>query len=227
MNRIESPTSPWLVWQVIDSAFPVGGFAHSGGLEAAVQLGYVTDAASLEAFLHVCLSQTAQFAAPFVAAVVQAPGEFDDLNARYDTLLVNDPANRASRALGAAVLAAGETVVLDGEVAAVREAVRQRRGFAHLPLSFGLLSRSVGLNEAAAVDAFLFQQARGLLSAAVRLGVVGPMESQRMLAGLADHRDRWNALALQTTPDSAAQTAPLLDLLQSLHERLYSRLFNS
>ena len=25
----------WLVWQIADSGFPTGGFAHSGGLEAA------------------------------------------------------------------------------------------------------------------------------------------------------------------------------------------------
>lgn len=226
-NPTQSPTSPWLIWQVLDSAFPVGGFAHSGGLEAAVQLGVVTDADSLDAFVRTSCGQAAKLSAPFVAAVVTTPRDFDALNARYDTLLVNDPANRASRALGAAVLAAGEAVIGPGELRAVRKATRAARQFVHLPCAFGLLARAIGLDETQAVDAFLFQQARSQLSAAVRLGVVGPMQAQTMLAGLGNTRGQWIALALHTTPDEAAQTAPMLDLLQSLHERLYSRLFNS
>jgi hypothetical protein len=31
--------SDWLVWQLLDSGLPTGGFAHSCGLEAAMQLG--------------------------------------------------------------------------------------------------------------------------------------------------------------------------------------------
>ena len=33
--------SPWRVLQLADSGFPTGGFAHSGGLESAVQHGSV------------------------------------------------------------------------------------------------------------------------------------------------------------------------------------------
>ena len=227
MGFLATPTSPWLIWQVLDSAFPVGGFAHSGGLEAAVQLGFVNDAAALEEFVDVSLAQAARFAAPFVAAIVRDASDFAAWNDRYDTMLTNDPANRASRALGAAILAAGESLDPAGEIAAARAATRAARGFAHLPLAFGLLARRIGIDEMAAVDAFLFQHARSLLSAAVRLGVVGPMEAQRLLVTVAQRRSHWLDLARQTTPESATATAPTLDLLQSLHDRLYSRLFNS
>lgn len=46
-SKMESPStsskrgfpSDWIIWQMLDSGLPTGGFAHSFGLEAAVQLG--------------------------------------------------------------------------------------------------------------------------------------------------------------------------------------------
>ena len=50
------------LFQLVDSAFPVGGFSHSAGLEAAVHAGLVRpgDRAGLEAFLRshaLCVQQ--------------------------------------------------------------------------------------------------------------------------------------------------------------------------
>ncbi|MDB5326184.1 MAG: hypothetical protein JWM57_1753 [Phycisphaerales bacterium] len=226
MDRLSNP-SPWLLWQIIDSAFPVGSFAHSGGLEAAVQFAFVNDADSLDEFVRVSLTQTARFSAPFVAAVIESPAAFAELNRQFDALLTNDPANRASRALGVAVLTAGDAVLPDAGLATIATTARRGDGFVHLPPAWGLLASAVGMDSEAAVDAYLFQQARSLFSAAVRLNAVGPMQAQRMLAALSDIRSACLDLARSTTPDMAVSTAPTLDLLQSLHERLYSRLFNS
>ena len=46
--------SDWFTWQIIDSAFPTGAFAHSYGLEAAWQHGEIGGPAQLKAFMHRC-----------------------------------------------------------------------------------------------------------------------------------------------------------------------------
>ena len=47
----------WRIWQLMDSAFPAGAFAHSGGLEAAWQAGWVRGAEELERFVHMAVEQ--------------------------------------------------------------------------------------------------------------------------------------------------------------------------
>jgi urease accessory protein len=66
-----------------------------------------------------------------------------------------------------------------------------------------------------------------VLSAAVRLGVVGSYDAQRLQSECA----AWSSHVLRRYRDSGphdlAQSAPVLDVLQGAHDRLYSRLFQS
>src|SRR6186713_840274 len=98
----------WLVWQLADSAFPAGGFAHSGGLEAVAQNGEIKSAADLENFLHAALQQTAHGSLPFVAAGFNALVPFAEVDWLFDAFTPNHVANRASRAQGQAWLASAE-----------------------------------------------------------------------------------------------------------------------
>jgi urease accessory protein len=73
----------------------------------------------------------------------------------------------------------------------------------------------------------LWSTARGVLSAAVRLGLAGTYEAQRMLAALGPTLDEVTAACATLGVESLAQPAPLIDLLQGTHDRLHSRLFQT
>ena len=75
--------------------------------------------------------------------------------------------------------------------------------------------------------AFLFMSVRGVTSAAVRLGLIGAYEAQTLHADVATRIDTIIQECGALAPDEIAQTAPLIDLFQSTHDRLYSRLFQS
>ena len=95
--------STWLLWQLADSAFPTGAFAHSFGLEAAWQQGEVT-ASSVAAFVDDVVSQAAQSSLPFVVAAHDDSADLPVIDERCDAFLRNVVANRASRVQGRAWL---------------------------------------------------------------------------------------------------------------------------
>ena len=208
----------WLTWQLIDSAFPAGGFAHSSGLEAAWQQGEV-DAASLPSFVRDAIAQAGHGGLPFVMAAYDDPSSLGVFDERCDAFLRNPVANRASRVQGRAW--AG-TVRRSFARVEVHEA--SCRHFAPI---FGATLQRLGVGRDDAARMFLFGVARGTLSAAVRLGITGTNDAQRMLSECSFTLDRTLARCSELQIDDAAQTSPLIDLWQAAHERLYSRLFQS
>jgi urease accessory protein len=218
--------TPWAILQLADSAFPTGGFAHSGGLEAACQLGRVSGGESLALLVDEAVWSLATSALPFVAAALRQPSALAALDERCDASLAGHVANRASRAQGRAFLRAA-AAASGAALEPISEEVRTRRLPGHLAPVFGAVLGRLGADEEEARRLFLFQGARGVVSAAVRLGVVGPLEAQALLAATASGAERALAATASLAPEDAATSAPLLDLLQGHQDRLYSRLFQS
>jgi urease accessory protein len=68
---------------------------------------------------------------------------------------------------------------------------------------------------------------RAILSAAVRLGVVGPHEAQRIQDRHGPTLDRVLAACARLRASEAANVAPVVDVVAATHDRLYARLFQS
>jgi urease accessory protein len=204
----------WLIWQLADSAFPTGGFAHSAGLESACQQGEVD---SVEQFVRHSITQSGRGALPLVGAAHECPGDLSELDALCDAFLSNFVANRASRIQGRAFLLAA------------------RRAFPSLPdfsathyaPLFGGVCRALGVSRRTTQALFLHIACRGVLAAAVRLGIIGSNAAQRLQADVAPHLEQTLAQCERLSPEDIAQAAPLIDLWQSMHDRIYSRLFQS
>ena len=221
------PPQDWVIHQLCDSAFPAGGFAHSGGLEAAFQRRQIVDSASFEQWTRWQIHQAAHHSAPLANAAYIEPDRWIDLDALADAMLSNHVANRASRAQGGAWILAVSRIFLVDSLGEIAHEIRSRNLPGHWPVLFGVGCRRLELPQPTMVRSFLFISLRGIISAAIRLGVVGPLDGQRIQARLAWFAEGLLPGALARQPPAAAQTAPILDLIQATHDRLYSRLFQS
>lgn len=211
-------SNDFLLWQLADSAFPTGGFAHSAGLEAAWQNGYVRHRGDLREWLTASLRQVSRAALPLVNVAHAAPGRLAEVDQLCDAFTSNHVANRASRLQGRALVAATQRIF---------KVELPVTPFAHLAPVFGAATGLLGLPSAETIRLFVFMHLRSALAAAVRLNIVGPMEGQAIQFDLSAEAEAVVRAGASLGLDDLAQTAPLLDLWQGTQDRLYSRLFQS
>ncbi|WP_432522320.1 urease accessory protein UreF [Kineococcus sp. SYSU DK006] len=195
-----------------DSAFPSGGLAFSGGLEAAVHAGHVLDEDGLRTFVVAVLrGRWALTERVFLARCARAPGLAGALAVDHDveTSATVEELRRASRRAGRAAL--GTHVAL-GVPEAVEFAalVDAGRSPGHLVTVQAVCLRAGGLDpdEVEAVSAWnLVSQ---LAAAGLRLGLCGHLGAQRVIA-------TGNAVAAEVlrgpSPPEPSTSTPLLDVL--------------
>ena len=127
--------------------------------------------------------------------------------------------------MSAALLDVAARSFSNAALTAARETLVRGELEGHLAPAYGFVTRALDVSRDDALATFLHLGVRGVLSAAVRLGAIGPAESQAMHLRL--HRVLDGALARDLTLDDLAQPSPIVELVQATQDRLYSRLFQS
>ncbi|WP_406084033.1 urease accessory protein UreF [Micromonospora zamorensis] len=236
--------TPSLLLLLADGRFPAGAHAHSGGLEAAVAAGRVTDLASLEAFLAGRLATAGLVGAAFAAAAHRAavPGTVGagesagtatlattlaQLDAELDARTAAPTLRTVSRRQGRALLRAGRAIWPDAPFGDLPTTP----GGAHQPLVLGLLCAAAGLSRLDTATVAAYGTVTGAASAGVRLLGLDPYQVQALLVGLADACDGTAADAARTADDPPerlpAAAAPLADIHAEIHATWEVRLFAS
>ena len=143
----------------------------------------------------------------------------------WDAFLSNHIGHAASRTTGKALLMTVQQC-FDQPILQQIYAARHRTPCHFVPV-FSAVTKAMNIPVADAVDMLLFATVRDLCSAAVRLGLIGPSEGQRLQVQFAATRGSVLELAEDRDWRLPTNAHPLQDHAQGLHQHLYSRLFNS
>ena len=218
---------PLLIW--LSPAFPVGAFAYSHGLEAAVEAGDITNAATLQAWLddlvrYGSLRTDALLAAcAWRAAMAGDMAEIIEINDRTLALAPSKERHLETTGQGNAFVTAVQASWpsdLMGELAQGAEPVAY-------PVAVAVAAAAHDVPLPALLDAFLVAFAGNLVSAAVRLGPVGQTDGQKIIARLVPALREAAQMAASGTLDDLGSAALRSDIAAMRHETQYSRLFRS
>jgi len=202
--------------QLADSALPVGGMAHSFGLESLVELWFVQPE-SLECFLRDWLVETGLLEAAFCARACAQPGDFAALNRRLATRKPARESRDGSAAMGRRLVDLAARAFRIPPPAA---------GEVQYACCFGYAAGVLEIPAAMAVPAFLHQSTAALISAGQRLMPLGHTEAQAILFRL---KPAIAAVAVHalTADLEVPSFTPLLEVASMSHPRLPTRLFVS
>jgi urease accessory protein len=217
---------------VCDSAFPIGAFAYSDGLEWATATGAIADAAGLRAWLAVCLDEgIGRTDGPAVWQAWRAVCEekwhaLEDLDADIVALRPSASARRSSRAMGARLLTMWRGLHPAPRLDHLAGLVRDGRLGPTLPVAFAAACACAGIERHAAVEAFAYARLSSTISAAMRLMPIGQVSAHTLLA---DALARVPSVVLDLGERGAPVESftPLMDIAQMNQQYLHSRLFRS
>jgi urease accessory protein len=213
-----------------DSGFPSGAFAFSWGLEGLAADGHVATEADLLALVeHVIKNRWDTFdriVLRRVYALADMSGEIErlqDLDLEVEAATWAAPLRAGSKRAGRALLNVHDRLG-SAEARLYRSRVVLDPRLGHLAVAQAIAWRANGIALDAAEAIGIWTTASGITSAAVRLGIVGHVGAQAVLA----HARKVAPGFLRQIPDPQTPLAsftPLLDIALMRHDRRELRLF--
>jgi urease accessory protein len=219
--------------QLANSFFPTGSFTLSHGLESLVQMGKVKSKDELQTFLELLLLY--KVGTTDVVALIHSHRQSRDQDLaalkQIERQLYVQTAiakyRETQRQSGRALLMVARATWQDERLEILQQEVAQAKMYCLHPVIFGVVSAIAGLSEQNAVLAFVHGLVTSILSAAIRLSILGHLQAQQILFNLAPIMEQVWLTASGMSLSQMWSGTPFVDMAQMLHPNLDQRLFTN
>jgi urease accessory protein len=216
-----------------DTGYPAGAYVHSLGLETAVEEGLLRGVDDVEIAVRSVLQlQTGRTDAVAAAACARAASvrdaaEFQDIDRRLTATRPAREAREAAQRTGRQMLETAAACEDDGWLDELRTLVLAREADGNQSAVMGAIAGRHGAEAEDAATLAMWSVTAGLMNAALRLGAVTHVETQRVLTHLRPLVAGLASAAAATDWRHMGGSAPLLEICQMRHEIAEMRLFAS
>jgi urease accessory protein len=217
--------------QLSDSFFPSGSFTLSHGLEALHQLGQIQSVENFEDFLRLLLRY--KVAPSDLVALIHAyrASDANDIAAIRQAdlqLFAQTPiqeAREAQRKNGRALLMVARSIWQDAQLETLHQDALHHQIQCLHPVVFAVVGRTAALGESDTIFAFLHSFLTSLVSAAIRLGILGHVRAQVVLKTIAPEIEQVIQSASTMTLDEMWSCTPAIDIAQMRHTQFSHKQF--
>ena len=221
------PPDNFRLMQFADSAFPLGGYAFSNGLEWLVKRGCITDLPGFTAYLRELARQAFYFGIPFLLSMRLKNDEPRAAAERFNRMMFVPGARKASRAQGIALRRLFPVLTPAQEGAALHRRLENSAGINdHFVLVLGILLDHLGWSPRQSAELYWYLMIRDQVSAAVRLGALGAVSGLGVQNEIFAHLKGYSA---DEAPhySQAVRIALLPEIAMADHTALYTKLFQN
>jgi urease accessory protein len=221
-----------MMLQWMDSAFPTGAFAHSGGLETYTQSDIVRTSGDLARLIEAKLESAAGTDLIIVHTAMSAYVANDRSRIGYlDTLCSASKLARetreASEKIGRRMLNSVLNLMEDELLIFYKDEIENGRYAGHHAVTHGLACAASGIEPRAAMLAYGYALAANQTAASLKLMRIGQTQAQTVLGAAGEGIAAAVDTALTRTLDDFGSFSPGLDIRAMQHEYLFRRLFIS
>ena len=209
-----------------DPTLPIGGYAHSYGLESYVQQGGVDDVQSAEEFVRNSLWHNAKYNdGLYVRLAWESASNVEQLKILdEECTALKSPMEirQASLKLGTRLLKVFERKIDTAELTTLTKS-----GGGHYPVIYGIVAARMGIELKETLLSFYYNSLVCMVTNAVKLIPLGQLSGQDLIFHLERELEELVDETIILDSEMRGVCAVAFDIKAMQHERLYSRLYMS